>query len=117
MPNRNKPINLEQIKKDHLNGRKRMPKGTFSTEREKTIYHRFGLLPHELKELCEKSEGKCAICEAPPESERNARPNLSIDHCHTTGRIRGLLCTRCNIALGSFDDNEDYLLKAIEYIK
>jgi hypothetical protein len=42
---------------------------------------------------------------------------LSIDHCHNTGKVRGLLCDHCNKGLGLFKDNIDYLNKAIEYLK
>jgi len=65
----------------------------------------------EYKALAARQNGLCAICLGPPSSSR-----LAIDHCHTTGRIRGLLCTKCNLGLGSFRDRRDWLLRAAEYL-
>jgi hypothetical protein len=58
-----------------------------------------------------EQEGKCAICgKVPP-----GRP-LGMDHCHTTGRVRDLLCNHCNSGLGMFGDNSELMLKAIAYL-
>lgn len=62
-----------------------------------------------------KQGGKCAICGAePPKNQHKKR--LSIDHCHTTGEVRGLLCDPCNRGLGFFRDNQDNLKNAINYL-
>lgn len=53
---------------------------------------------------------KCAIC------RKEFEGNLSIDHDHRTGRIRGLLCKKCNSVLGFVDDNVDILKAAIQYL-
>lgn len=63
----------------------------------------------------------CAICKQ-PESVINASTNtkpkrLAIDHCHKTGKIRGLLCHKCNVSLGSFNDSIETLQSAIDYLK
>lgn len=63
---------------------------------------------------------KCAICKQPEtrrvrSSEEVAR--LCIDHCHTTLKIRGLLCFHCNVGLGKFFDDIDKLQSAITYLK
>ena len=55
--------------------------------------------------------GKCAICE----QNIVARPQL--DHCHTSGVIRGVLCSNCNHGLGNFKDSPAIMQKAIEYSK
>lgn len=54
--------------------------------------------------------GECAIC-----GRKDRR--LVIDHNHKTGKIRGLLCTRCNLSIGSFEDSQELLLKAVMYLK
>lgn len=60
-----------------------------------------------------QQNGVCAICGLPEEQDRN----LSADHNHSTGKFRGLLCNRCNPALGAFKDNSELLYKAIAYLR
>lgn len=60
-------------------------------------------------------KGKCAICMQPQNSSRNKA--LAVDHDHTTGKVRGLLCDTCNRALGLFKDDIFILSMSIEYLK
>ena len=62
----------------------------------------------------EEQERKCPICERTVE-ETGKR--LVVDHNHSTGKVRGLLCTRCNTNLGGFSDSVEILQKAIDYLK
>lgn len=57
----------------------------------------------------------CDICGT--NSPGFGRKNLCIDHDHSTGIVRGMLCQKCNIGLGNFNDNPDLLLKAVQYLK
>ena len=60
----------------------------------------------------------CAICKQPETTViRNKVINMPVDHCHKTGQARGLLCTKCNRALGLFQDNVDVLKSAIQYLE
>jgi hypothetical protein len=59
-------------------------------------------------------EYRCKICN---EHESNLNKILNIDHCHKTGKIRGLLCHKCNVLLGFARDNKDILLSAAKYIE
>jgi len=70
---------------------------------------RYGITPEQLAEMVITQEGRCKICEQPS-------PNLSIDHCHTTGVVRGLLCRSCNTAIGHFRDDPEVMQRAIEYL-
>lgn len=55
---------------------------------------------------------RCAICH-----KAGLMPGeRHVDHCHTSGRVRGLLCTSCNMGLGLFKDNPDALLRAVRYV-
>lgn len=47
----------------------------------------------------------------------NKRQDLHIDHCHETGKVRGVLCRKCNVAIGSLGDNAQGLQKAIRYLE
>lgn len=57
--------------------------------------------------------GVCAICKRPSQD----RQNLLVDHCHVTGKVRGLLCFKCNTGLGCFNDDFTDLLGAIDYLQ
>lgn len=72
------------------------------------------------KIMLENQKGVCAIC---GEKEKSVAPTtkkirqLNVDHCHSTGKIRGLLCSSCNNGLGRFNDSIKKLENAIEYLK
>lgn len=71
-------------------------------------------------ELLTKQNHVCAICKRPEFAldHRTGLPRaLAVDHCHITGKIRGLLCTNCNRGLGKFNDRIDLLQNAISYLK
>lgn len=59
--------------------------------------------------------GGCAICGLTAEEESHYSV-LPVDHCHTTGAIRGILCQKCNSGLGFFRDNKELLQQAIVYL-
>lgn len=65
----------------------------------------------DFKLMLKKQNGKCAICREPEVKRR-----MSVDHCHKTGKVRGLLCQMCNTSLGGFKDNPKLLKKAINYL-
>lgn len=60
--------------------------------------------------------GRCAICALRPDEAHKDAQRLAIDHDHETGMVRGLLCVRCNVGLGSFHDDVELLARAIEYV-
>ncbi len=65
-----------------------------------------------------KQEGKCAICDKPESLEINGQTvSLSVDHCHNTKIVRGLLCSKCNRGLGFFCHSTDLLQRAAIYLK
>lgn len=61
-----------------------------------------------------KQDGRCWICGLAQEDNKMA---LCVDHNHTTGKVRGLLCQVCNKALGNFKDSIELLERAITYLK
>jgi hypothetical protein len=79
-----------------------------------TLIKAYGIKSKEYNKLLEKQNGCCAICKKPQESFKRM---LSVDHDHTTGKIRGLLCYRCNSALGFLCDSVDMLNVAIKYLE
>ena len=73
----------------------------------------FGISVEEYEKMIELQENKCAICDV-HHSELNKL--LSVDHNHSTGKVRGLLCVRCNFGIGYFKENIKILERAIEYV-
>lgn len=74
------------------------------------LKERYNISIEEYNSILEKQNNLCAICKL------LSKTKLNVDHCHNTGRIRGLLCGNCNRALGLFKDNIQYLYNAIEYL-
>lgn len=75
-------------------------------------WHRYRLTPDQRKQMFIDQGGVCKICKRVP-----ARPN--VDHCHRTGRVRGIVCQRCNIWLGHIETEgyDQWLIAAAEYLK
>jgi hypothetical protein len=72
---------------------------------------RYNMTVEEYQTLLINQDGRCKIC-----SKRQARRSLSVDHCHTTNVVRGLLCDKCNMALGLIHDNLDILDGMKQYL-
>lgn len=65
-----------------------------------------------------EQNGVCAICEREETAVIHGRNiSLAVDHCHDTGKVRGLLCRSCNNAIGAFGHNPDLLFAAIAYLE
>lgn len=71
---------------------------------------RVGISPETYRMIAEIQKGECAVCFA-------SHPKLFLDHDHETGNVRGLLCPKCNIALGQADDDPDRLRALAEYVE
>lgn len=81
---------------------------------------RFNLTHGEYQVMLEKQQNLCAICKKPEtklKKKSNIPQMLAVDHCHLTGKVRGLLCRKCNTALGTFKDSIELFQLAIEYLK
>ncbi|MFJ4787907.1 endonuclease VII domain-containing protein [Streptomyces sp. NPDC088794] len=80
-------------------------------ERNRISYfkRKYGLAPAELDALIADQLGICCICLAAPAEH--------VDHCHQTGRVRGVLCFSCNAALGQFKDRPDAIRRAAAYVE
>lgn len=87
--------------------KKRRSGYTPEQQRRYVACRKYGLTHEEYDSLMEQKE--CGICEK--------EGPLVIDHCHSTGRVRGLLCNDCNLGLGRFKDSPELLISAAEYLK
>ena len=84
----------------------------------RSIKKLYGITEEEYLEMYESQGGVCKICGmAETSTHRKVVKRLAVDHCHTTGKIRGLLCASCSTGLGLFRDTPDLLIKASNYLK
>jgi hypothetical protein len=98
---------------DRTEKRKR-DKRTTEERAAKHLMDKYGITPEEKENLLRLQDGKCGIC---PRTEPGGRYNVfHVDHCHITGKVRGLLCDRCNRALGLFKDDEQNCIRASQYL-
>lgn len=78
----------------------------------------YGISLEQYKAMVEEHDGKCGICgEEGFELVKGQRLKLVIDHCHATGRVRGLLCHNCNRGIGLLQDSIDNIRAAIRYLE
>ena len=78
----------------------------------------YGISLDDYSLILERQGGVCAICKRGYKGTRNGiEIGHHVDHDHATGKVRGVLCTRCNVALGQFGDSTEYLNNAIKYLE
>lgn len=79
---------------------------------DKVLGRLYGISQQEYDEMLIRQDGHCAICPTEP----TAKKKLCVDHDHTTGKVRGLLCHDCNIAIGKFKENPMLVQRAALYL-
>jgi hypothetical protein len=84
------------------------------TDRKHWLKKAYGITPEKFMELFQKANGCCQICGV---HQLELTHNLCVDHDHVTGKIRGLLCKKCNQGLGMFQDSLETLKKARDYLE
>lgn len=82
----------------------------YQNNKHKRLFLRYGITQEQYDSMLILQGGVCAICKQKPKS------SFHLDHCHSTGKVRGILCSNCNMALGLLKDNTTFLQKAIEYL-
>lgn len=95
---------------------KRKTFGTRSGEGLKNyrLQNLYGIDLDTYNKMLQEQNGVCKICKG---EDNGPWGTLAVDHCHETGKVRGLLCAMCNKGLGQFKDNQELLKEAIEYLK
>ena len=86
-----------------------------SEEYKKNAYliYTYGINLKEYNEMINEQNGCCAIC---GRHQLELFNTLAVDHCHITGKVRGLLCMDCNVGIGKLKDDIDLLKKSIDYL-
>lgn len=81
------------------------------------IRRQYSITPEKYDRMLQEQNGVCAICHQPESRTRkNIVTSLCVDHNHKTGKVRSLLCSRCNTGLGKFMDNPELLQAASNYL-
>lgn len=82
--------------------------------RKHALTRNYGITPEQWNKIFSDQDRCCAICRSPtPKSKKG----WHTDHCHTSGAVRGILCTHCNVALGQVKDSVEILHAAIGYLE
>lgn len=89
------------------------PEGKLTSRRYR-LKTRFGITIRQYNEMLQEQNNSCALCKI---DQSQLKRNLSVDHCHKTGKIRGLLCMECNTGIGKFKDSIELLEETIKYLK
>lgn len=95
------------------------------TYRNKHLKKKYGITQSQYTEMYKAQNGLCKVCEremdhqngTPAPGSGRGSSNCLIDHCHTTGKVRGLLCFHCNTALGHVQDDVKRLERMIAYLR
>lgn len=90
-------------------------------QKDKNLRHLYGIGIEDYDRMYEEQGGVCKICGATEaggrKTGRGKMEGFYVDHCHDTGKVRGLLCIQCNRALGLIGDNVGTLSRMIEYLE
>lgn len=107
--NKNKEKRREIKKRWRQNNRSLSKK----IHRNSALKFKYGITQTEYEEILSHQGGVCACCSRFPDNKRN----LGVDHDHSSGEIRGLLCDHCNVGIGRLGDCEEGVFAALAYLK
>jgi len=112
--------NKEKLEVASLLWKKNNPDKVRQYQRTSNLRKNFGLSLDKYEQMLKNQNNLCAICEKPEtfiHHQTKEPAKLAVDHCHTTGKVRKLLCKNCNNGLGMFKDNLDVMRQAIKYLE
>lgn len=79
-------------------------------ERERSYIKLYGITIADYERMFKQQNGKCGICGSDSSFKGKINQNFSVDHCHVTGRVRGLLCVACNHLLGRYEKHKNAII-------
>lgn len=88
-----------------------------SENRNRQLRHRYGITSRDFDLLLIAQGGGCAICGRLQGKNARGRELMAVDHCHTTGVVRGILCAKCNGGLAAFGDCDMNIESALKYLR
>ena len=101
--------NKPRVKANARAWKKKNPTRVAASERNGRLKRDYGITSADYDMLYQQQGGRCRIC-------NKRKPKLHVDHCHKSQRVRGLLCHKCNVGLGMFEDRVSALNAAIAYL-
>ena len=110
---KNNPDKVAVYQERHVARRKKDPVKYRTYFRNRHLITKYGITQEWYDQTAEAQGGLCAICGHP---DRSAKAILHVDHCHDTGKVRGLLCHHCNVGLGHFRNDPALLSRAATYL-
>jgi hypothetical protein len=96
------------------------PSRSKESVRGRNLKHKYGITLEEYKKMFKEQGECCLICrttENTVSGDRFSKISFAVDHDHSSGKVRGILCNQCNRALGMFKDRKDILESAIKYLE
>ncbi len=103
--------NADKVREAH----RRYMKANPEKVREWTLRSQYGITSQQYDEMLSEQGGVCRVCREPP-AMVGRKSRLHVDHCHDTGRVRGLLCHSCNVALGLLKDDKARVSALLAYL-
>lgn len=113
----NKTRTLQQQRETRDRLKLQDPQRAATKERRKGLSKNYGITPEEFDTMLAAQNDRCAGCGRTAEEAGGRWPRLHVDHCHRTGRVRGLLCHGCNVAIGHARDNPQTLRNLAAYLE
>ena len=114
---KNNPDKVAVYQERHVARRKKDPVKYRTYFRNRHLITKYGITQEWYDQTAEAQGGLCAICGSDPDITTHGITRFAIDHCHKTGKVRGLLCNNCNVGIGLFADNPGMMRKAAGYLE
>jgi len=112
------PRTKDKVKKDSDYNKRRWAESEEFRNRQRAyqLKKNFDLTIEQYNNMLKKCSSVCEICGS-SDTKHAKQKHFNVDHCHKTGKVRGLLCHACNIGLSKFEDNPEFLQNAINYLR
>lgn len=114
-----KNMTAEELEEKKRKERERWNDLSEEKRREKWLKSKYNLTYHEYRDMYKRQDGKCQTCFTiiSINAKQGGYDTACVDHCHSTGKIRGLLCNHCNRAIGLLKESVETMNNIINYLK
>lgn len=102
---------LLELQRERNRANYKANKHVYKARNRRAVLKQYGLTPDEYQDILDAQGGGCAICTASARTRK-----MVVDHCHQTGKIRGILCNQCNTAIGLLAELPGRIMEAADYL-